>query len=495
MYQFNKIIDLAIKLNKYDDTFKYIQLAKSRSLSERIFIDNLLPQGIPKHLQKKYDKFRNIKERLTSAILNSNKSETRKYIGKWFTACKSYRALMEEIQKNDPEFVNLVNSPEISPSTLNEALQKCPQGTLLIETFITYTQIICILISPGINVSESFISTTEINIKSLSNTFEKVFDTYKNTPLLDSFYKTYGHILTIFGNHLWKPLENIIKNLNIHRIVFIPHKELHLLPLHLIRSDESIFLCEKYEVCYTPNYNILELNSHQTIKNRCKQILVVENPDKSLHFAKPEANAIQSLFPQTTIVNGPDATKEKIRNNLGALSAIHFITHGVINDNEIQNVKLILADGELSFEDILANYRLRTCEFAFLSACKTGITKIDEGDEYIGLNHAFLYSGIKSVISSLWPVYDSSTMLFVHRWYYNKIKLKMQKSASLREAQLWLKSATWDDIKSFMKNDKLFNQIKKIHDDKIGFLDQKFMKTPFIHPYFWAPFCCYGNWS
>lgn len=501
MYQYNKIIDLAIKLGKYDDAFKYIQFSKSRSLSERVLINSLLPKNIPKSLQEKYIKFKNLKDQLISVTLNCDQSDANKYIRKWFAACRSHRALIESINKKDPAYVNLVNSPAISPAILTEAIKKCPPGTVIIDLFVTYTQAVCVVISNGINIYESIITIPEININALSCKVDEVFSKYREELPLLYFDETYISILDILGGLFWKSLKKTIERLSANRILFIPHKELHLLPLHLIKIDKSMFLCEKYEVCYVPNYNIFRSCLNDSVKVKNDQVLIVENPDNSLRFAKPEAKAIQSFIPRSTILCGEKATRQAVLDNLEASNAIHFITHGVSNDKDIRNVKLLLSDGYLSFEDILANYRFVNCQFAFLSACKTAIIKVDEGDEYIGLNHAFFYSGVKAIISSLWPVNDSATMLFVWRWYHNRINLEMSKSSSLREAQLWLKNASWSNIKDFLKSDDFFYQVKQRYKRFLepsigmGYLNKDCIEKPFSHPYFWAPFCCYGNWN
>jgi len=197
--------------------------------------------------------------------------------------------------------------------------------------------------------------------------------------------------------------------------------------------------------------------------------------------------------------------KLSIKSLLQDIDAIHFITHGKFSDYDTEKINLILSDDELSFEEIIANYRFGLCDFAFLSACETGKIKVDEGDEYIGMNHAFMYAGAKTIISSLWAVDDMSTMLFVNRWYYNHVVKKMSKVASLNEAQLWLKNAKWDEIISFVSNQELVSQILEYRTARrqrslpvstkqnSNHLDKN--EKPFEHPFYWAPFCCYGDWN
>lgn len=76
---------------------------------------------------------------------------------------------------------------------------------------------------------------------------------------------------------------------------------------------------------------------------------------------------------------------------------------------------LILAGGDkdrkknLTLRDIFANLKIPNARAAVLSACETGMVKLESGDEYIGLASGFMYAGSPTVISSLWSVDDLHT--------------------------------------------------------------------------------------
>ena len=69
-----------------------------------------------------------------------------------------------------------------------------------------------------------------------------------------------------------------------------------------------------------------------------------------------------------------------------------------------------------------------------LSACETGLGKISNGDEIVGLTRAFIYAGTPSVITTLWKVDDRASFELMREFYAN---LKtMTKSEALRQAQM-----------------------------------------------------------
>ena len=92
-------------------------------------------------------------------------------------------------------------------------------------------------------------------------------------------------------------------------------------------------------------------------------------------------------------------------------------------------------DGDLNASEI---FSLKTkADMIFLSACQTGLGKITEGDDVIGLNRAFFYAGTHTIVSSLWRVSDISTAILIKQFY--RKYTKNTKADSLRKAILHVK--------------------------------------------------------
>jgi CHAT domain-containing protein len=69
-----------------------------------------------------------------------------------------------------------------------------------------------------------------------------------------------------------------------------------------------------------------------------------------------------------------------------------------------------------------------------LSACETGLGKLSNGDEMVGLTRAFIYAGTPSIITTLWKVNDRSSYELMSE-FYGHLKSE-KKSQALRLAQL-----------------------------------------------------------
>lgn len=118
-------------------------------------------------------------------------------------------------------------------------------------------------------------------------------------------------------------------------------------------------------------------------------------------------------------------------------------------------------DGILTAEEI-ASLDLSGVEWAVLSACETGVGRIQPGEGVLGLRRAFQVAGAGSVIMSLWKVEDDSTRKWMGALYEGRLK-GLSTVEAVRNASLTL-----------------------LRDRK-----RKGLST---HPFYWGAFLAAGNW-
>src|SRR5260370_538944 len=70
-----------------------------------------------------------------------------------------------------------------------------------------------------------------------------------------------------------------------------------------------------------------------------------------------------------------------------------------------------------------------------LSDCNTGVGKLQGGEGVTNLVEAFLVSGAKAVVASLWSADDTYTLALMER-FYTHIAEGEDKAAALRQAKL-----------------------------------------------------------
>ncbi len=73
-------------------------------------------------------------------------------------------------------------------------------------------------------------------------------------------------------------------------------------------------------------------------------------------------------------------------------------------------------DGLVCAEKLLG-MDLAGTDLVVLSACDTGVGKVQEGEGVFGLERAFLLAGARTLVVSLWPVPDDETRQLMEAFY------------------------------------------------------------------------------
>lgn len=228
------------------------------------------------------------------------------------------------------------------------------------------------------------------------------------------------------------------------RLLIVGHGALHYLPFAAL-SDGSGYMVDRYSIRLLPSASVL-----QFLKGRQAQkagtLLAFGNPDLGdrrydLKFAEEEVQTIAKTFPNSKVLLRQNATKSAFKMLGPQFSYLHLATHGKFDPDTPLKSGLLLAsdaqgEGFLNLGDL---YSMRlNADLVTLSACETGLGKVSNGDDVVGLTRGFLYAGSNSIGASLWEVDDLATSLLMTEFYAN---LKRgDKREALRQAQLATKA-------------------------------------------------------
>jgi CHAT domain-containing protein len=194
-----------------------------------------------------------------------------------------------------------------------------------------------------------------------------------------------------------------------------------------------------------------------------------------LPWTRIEVEQVASLFPAARILLGADASEQRLTElaEVGALreyDTIHLATHAFVDDALPERSALVLSranlpdpqeaivagirihDGLLTAKEIVREWTL-DADLVTLSGCQTGLGRQAAGEGYIGLAHAFLQAGARSLLVSLWQVDEEATSLLMTRFYRNLAGIRtdehtserggpMSKAEALRDAKRWLQNYT-----------------------------------------------------
>ena len=461
---YSKMILLCIAMGKKKQAFEYAERARSRALVDLIGNRRIDPKTTDeKELVEEAERLRCIINRLRKEQENippeveEGRSLSGEQARKISEAEKKEINIWNKIKRKNPEYTSL---RQVDPITLEETQEILHEKSALIEYYITPEKTVAFLVTKkGLRCETLDFSQKDVWQILLDPITKEVREpSIENRALISD-------LLAELFNMLFAPLKEHIENNGVERICFSPHGLLHLFPFHAMYEDTAEgrrYVIQDYVVSYTPSASVLRYCMQKRYEG--ESLFAVKNPDGSLKYADSEVEEMSKLFGSKIILGREDGTRENVLSRARGHSLVHFACHGQFRGDIPQQSGVRLADGWLTMIDIFNNLEL-DANLVTLSACQTGKSKPEGGDEVIGLTRALLYAGAPSVIASLWRVDDKSTGILFQR-FYAYLKQGDDKAEALQKAQI----------------------------DTMGFRREGALGRPFSHPYFWAPFCLVGDW-
>ncbi|MEV2242092.1 CHAT domain-containing protein [Micromonospora sp. NPDC049891] len=202
------------------------------------------------------------------------------------------------------------------------------------------------------------------------------------------------------------------------RLWWCPTGLLTLLPLHAAGRHETPgeSVIERVVSSYTPTLRaLLEARRPPPTAEEDSAVrdalLVVAMPQTPGQPALPNVAREVALLTGldglgSTVLQGPGATVDAVREALSGHRWVHFACHGDQNLDDPAQGGVLLTDGMLTVTDISA--RQYHSDLAYLSACKTATGGTTLPDEAITLAAALHYTGYRHVIATLWSIWDDT---------------------------------------------------------------------------------------
>jgi CHAT domain-containing protein len=160
-------------------------------------------------------------------------------------------------------------------------------------------------------------------------------------------------------------IDEIISRLpeNCQRLILVPFRYLHLLPLHALTSrrlkqnvEETGCLLELFPggVRYTPSCQLLQLSQRVNPtgeESSPTRLFAIQNPTEDLDFTDIEVEAIAKSFNSAEVLIREKASKTGLQQQLAALQnadIAHFSCHGFFDFSNPRKSALILAGAKIT---------------------------------------------------------------------------------------------------------------------------------------------------
>ena len=285
------------------------------------------------------------------------------------------------------------------------------------------------------------------------------------------------------------------------RVVLIPHKALHMLPLHLmVAESESAPL-------------FLDLLAQSTIYGSSLFALYFGNVSIKKETARPNKSVlacvdVEGLGPSAiyeaeayreTLHNSTDVdivtAAEDFPEDLSCYPLLMWSSHGVSHASDWRQSRLLFGKKVITAMDIIERWNLEHTYVGVLSACETGIdfSTDDVIDEYCGLDMALNIAGARTVVSTMWMVPDVVAQ-FVNSLVFEAVLMGEPASSMLKTARLLMMSGGWREVL-----EKTYADIKSLPDGREARkkIVERLLDVPdalFQDFRSWGVYRCFGGW-
>ncbi|MEG4359112.1 CHAT domain-containing protein, partial [Microcoleus sp. Aus8_D1] len=529
---YRNIVEVCLEQKNYTAAIEYAERSKARNLVELLATRDLYPKGdIPENVlnelsrlrreidaeQRRLDYQQTNRDSNSGTIsgersLQIDRLQTTSRDSTHLTQLRQQldELLVRDIKPIDPDFLL---TQEVKGILYSDIQALTAENTAIVEWYILGDKFLTFIITPQSPTPTVWQSSTE-DFEALVNWDNEYQKDYKEIKTqwkqkLASRLQNLAEIL-----HLDEILKNIPQPCD--RLILIPHRFLHLFPLHALPVSQETWLqfnpnsdssppnpylldCFVGGVSYAPSCQLLQ-QAKQRQRPNFSHLFAIANPTKDRYLLELQAANIRHKFKSNDFLAKDDANKNAILNaKLSFANCAHFGCHGEFEPDSPLESSLVFANKErLTLLEIL-NLDLSQCRLVTLWACETGLTESKTSDEYIGLPFGFLLAGSPSMVSTLWKVDELASTLLLIRFYENLETLSTV--TALNEAQQWLRNLTSEGLEALLKClkpqiDRTFKLLPKKERTRFvnapldGALNRK--PFPFAEPHYWAGFTAIG---
>ena len=559
-----RIVEVCLALDKLSEAIEYVERSKARNLVELLTDRDCYPEGATPEICDQLDQMRRAiraeQQRLDigKRIINSTPSsvqvigslerfpqEFRPFASRSFAPFIIDRTCLNKLQQQLDKFIKDTIQPIDDRFTFTQKVKAIPfsdihaltdDETTIVEWYITGNQILTFIITRH-HPHPIVISSSSEDMKALTNwdrDYRDLYQKHKNQWInnLASRLQNLAEILHI--DDIISRIDDYFsqRGAKCNRLIFIPHRYLHLFPLHALPIANGEWLFEHFPkgVGYAPSCQLLkQATDQEQHRPHFTRLFAIQNPTrqpaKPLLGSQLEIDKIRQHFDSehSIILKEAEATEANLyqhKEQLRSSHCLHFSCHGEFNHESPLKSALLLANPEgklgeeeakLTLSEVFEKLYLNQCRLVTFSACESGMTDPHSiSDEYIGLPSGFLYAGSLSIVSTLWRVDPIATTLLMVKFYHHLKRLPQIKTGdvaiALNKSQKWLRLLTKKKLARIKNHPKFQLQLEQAFENQKDELDlfnsslNQAVTTkkperqlyPFANPYYWSAFVAIG---
>ena len=445
---YEETVGLLLEAGRPEEAFRYAERSRARH-----FIDILATQDFQLRSERErelYEQQSDLSRRMRSlqeSLRRETEESARQELAEELAGVREqYRDVLTRIQAENPELASLVTVQVAGP---NEIANSLGEDVSLVTYYLMPEKMAMWVIRDG----QLNVRVVDADREEFTAGVRDYRIAVQRQDLLEDVRDAAGKLY----QDVFAPVEELIAGSR--AVGVVPHRALHYLSFATLHDGKD-FLVSRLPMFYLPSASLMPMVIGKPVPRRphweTLKVLAVGNPQANdpalrLPFTVQEVDSLRRTFVQETDLTGERATEKWVKANIGKFDVVHFAAHGYFNPvNPLFSALVLAPDEENEDDGILELHEVSglkvNAHLVGLSACQSGVGKIENGDELVSLSRAFLYAGTNSILSTLWRVDDVSTALLMkhfYRRYAGRVRDEglegdetVSKAASLREAQL-----------------------------------------------------------
>jgi CHAT domain-containing protein len=451
-------LDERVRPNSAEESFGYMELAKSRSLAELLVQhahaspdEDAGKSGLVRRIREMREDLNWYYRRIENEQLNKEAPSRQRIEQLQKEALAHENELLRafrEVPKAPAEF-----GPAIGPAIASlKSIRDClPENAAIVEYFTVRDRFVAAILT-----AETLEIVPVTPVSRAANLLRMLhFQMSKfrlGSEYTQQFEKT---LLGAVNAHLTQLYEEVLApfraRIRGRHLVVVPHGVLHYLPFHAL-FDGAEYLIDSLTISYAPSSSIFA-HCQRKPSGTSGRSLIMGVPDDRAPLILDEVQTVAKTLPGSESIIGAAANHAALREKGEHSRLIHIATHGSFRQDNPMFSGIRLGDAYLNLYDL---YQLRLeAELITLSGCATGMNVVSPGDELLGLIRGLLFAGAQSLLLTLWDVHDKSTAEFMAK-FYRRLSEGESKAGAVR------------------------NAMKDLRDE-------------YPHPYYWAPFLLIGK--
>jgi len=436
-----QLFDLTGKEEYLEAAFFFCEKSKAVVLLDEIKLKeveglSVLPDSIiQKQLEIKI-KVNNLEQSLfiEKRKPSPNTTQIDAYENQLLTSMQQRMELTKWINKNYPSYQPLTESQPVSVTEVREELLE--KNQTLLEYFVGENQIYLFVISR--KRFELFSIDIEADLTEIIRSLLDNRKMYEPDFIEKSYF-------------LYEKLVKISQCQSQEDLFIVPDGILAFLPFEMLLTDtvekhlpnKMAWMLKNHACGYAYSATILALQNKEKVKGASVLAIapIFKNTSKELRQTSFELKAFDDIEHKKIV--DQQASIANFKRLSKGFEVLHFSTHASAKDSITQQPTIDLFDGKIHLADF---YVLQSkAHLAVLSACETGLGEVKTGEGVMSLSRGLSYSGIPSLVTTLWAVNDQSTAKII-RDFYIELNDGKDKIKALQEAKLKYLATAPEDL-------------------------------------------------